>query len=165
MPSIDTLRLRIFPLTPEQVRLWVEDLPALERELGYSYRGIPLEERPLEALRRLLAQAEGDPCRQPYCTPWMLVHKEDRTIIGSAGFQGRPDSRGEVEISYAMGPAYSPSRGWRISPPRPIWSAIPPSGSWSGWASRSTAMRRPCGGAYENLGRGSRRGTYRSRHL
>ena len=38
MPSIDTLRLRIFPLTPEQVRLWVEDLPALERELGYSYR-------------------------------------------------------------------------------------------------------------------------------
>ena len=94
MPSIDTLRLRIFPLTPEQVRLWVEDLPALERELGYSYRGIPLEERPLEALRQLLAQAEGDPCRQPYCTPWMLVHKEDRTIIGSAGFQGPPDSRG-----------------------------------------------------------------------
>ncbi len=106
MPSIDTLRLRIFPLTPEQVRLWVEDLPALERELGCSYRGIPLEERPLEALRRLLAQAEGDPCRQPYCTPWMLVHKEDRTIIGSAGFQGPPDSRGEVEISYAMGTTY-----------------------------------------------------------
>ena len=119
MPSIDTLRLRIFPLTPEQVRLWVEDLPALERELGYSYRGIPLEERPLEALRQLLAQAEGP----------------------------------------------SPSRGWRISPPRPIWSAIPPSGSWSGWASRSTAMRKPCGGAYENLGRGSRRGTNRPCHL
>lgn len=106
MPTIDTPRLHIFPLTPEQVRLWVEDLPALERELGYAYRGVPLEERPLEALRRLLARGEREPRSQLYCTPWMLVHKEDRAIIGSAGFKGPPDREGELEISYAMGTAY-----------------------------------------------------------
>lgn len=106
MPTIDTPRLHIFPLTPEQVRLWVKDLPALERELGYAYRGVPMEERPPAALRRLLSHTEEDPCRQPYCAPWMLVHKEDRAIIGSAGFQGPPDRNGEVEIRYAMGTAY-----------------------------------------------------------
>lgn len=106
MPTIDTPRLHIFPLTPEQVRLWVEDLPALERELGYAYRGVPLEERPLEALRQLLAQGEREPRSQLYCAPWMLVHKEDRAIIGSAGFKAPPDREGELEISYAMGTAY-----------------------------------------------------------
>lgn len=106
MPTIDTPRLHIFPLTPEQIRLWVEDLPALERELGYAYRGVPLEERPLEALRQLLAQGEREPRSQLYCAPWMLVHKEDRAIIGSAGFKAPPDREGELEISYAMGTAY-----------------------------------------------------------
>ena len=34
MVELETKRLRIFPITPEQSRLWLEDLPALERQLG-----------------------------------------------------------------------------------------------------------------------------------
>lgn len=107
MTSIETPRLRIFPLTPEQLHLWVENVPALERELGYSYRGVPTEDRPLAAIKKLLAQAEASsPESWPYCTAWILVQKEDQAIIGSAGFKGPPDQNGEVEISYAMGTGY-----------------------------------------------------------
>jgi len=106
MPTIETPRLRIFPLTPEQLRLWVENVPALERELGYSYRGVPMEDRPLTSARKLIDQAEASPEDLLYCTAWMLVQKEDQAIIGSAGFKGPPDRNGEVEISYAMGTGY-----------------------------------------------------------
>ena len=70
MPTIDTPRLRIFSLSLDQLRLWAEDLPALERELGYAYRGVPIEERPLREnspappaalLHRLDAGPEGGP--------------------------------------------------------------------------------------------------------
>ena len=107
MPTIDTPRLRIFSLSLDQLRLWAEDLPALERELGYAYRGGPIEERPLAGIQKLLACGRtAPPHQQPYCTAWMLVQKEDQAIIGSAGFKGPPDQNGEVEISYAMGTGY-----------------------------------------------------------
>lgn len=107
MPAIETPRLRMFPLTPAQLRLWVENIPALEKELGYSYRGVPIEDRPRSEIQKLLARGQKAPAELlPYCTAWMLVQKEDQAIIGSAGFKGPPDQKGEVEISYAMGTGY-----------------------------------------------------------
>ena len=89
MLSIETSRLRVFPLPLAQLRLWAEDLPALERSLGYAYRGVPVE-KALGDARRLLAAAE-EAGESPYRTVWMLV---------------QPDEKGEVEIRYAMGKDY-----------------------------------------------------------
>lgn len=99
MVELETKRLRIFPITPEQSRLWLEDLPALERQLGCPYRGEPLGEAELRAARE-------DLVRYPYRTAWFLVHREEKAVIGTAGFLGPPDRRGELEIRYAMGSAY-----------------------------------------------------------
>ena len=104
MLSIETSRLRVFPLPLAQLRLWAEDLPALERSLGYAYRGVPVE-KALGDSRRLLAAAE-EAGESPYRTVWMLVQREEGVIIGSAGFKGGPDEKGEVEIRYAMGKDY-----------------------------------------------------------
>lgn len=104
MLSIETSRLRVFPLPLAQLRLWAEDLPALERSLGYAYRGVPVE-KALGDARRLLAAAE-EAGESPYRTVWMLVQQEEGVIIGSAGFKGGPDEKGEVEIRYAMGKDY-----------------------------------------------------------
>ena len=104
MLSIETSRLRVFPLPLAQLRLWAEDLPALERSLGYAYRGVPVE-KALGDARRLLAAAE-EAGESPYRTVWMLVQREEGVIIGSAGFKGGPDEKGEVEIRYAMGKDY-----------------------------------------------------------
>ena len=104
MLSIETSRLRVFPLPLAQLRLWADDLPALERSLGYAYRGVPVE-KALGDARRLLAAAE-EAGESPYRTVWMLVQREEGVIIGSAGFKGGPDEKGEVEIRYAMGKDY-----------------------------------------------------------
>ena len=58
MVELETKRLRIFPITPEQSRLWLEDLPALERQLGCPYRGEPLGEAELRAARRQMTDEE-----------------------------------------------------------------------------------------------------------
>lgn len=105
MTQIETSRLRVFPLPLEQLRLWAEDLPALERQLGCPYRGVPIEGAALRNARHILALAGEGPI-SPYRTVWMLVQKEDGVIIGSAGFKGPPDRKGEVEIQYAMGKDY-----------------------------------------------------------
>lgn len=106
MIQLETERLRIFPATPEQFRLWVEDLPALERELGCPYRGELPEEAELRKAWQQLTAIRGDRNRYPYRTAWMLVHRQEGAIIGTAGFLGPPDQRGEMEIRYAMGRAH-----------------------------------------------------------
>lgn len=105
MTQIETSRLRVFPLPLEQLRLWAEDLPALERQLDCPYRGVPIEGAALHNARRILALAGEGPI-SPYRSVWMLVQREEGVIIGSAGFKGPPDRKGEVEIQYAMGKDY-----------------------------------------------------------
>ena len=128
MLSIETSRLRIFPLPLAQLRLWVEDLPALERSLGYAYRGVPVE-KALGDARRLLAAAE-EAGESPYHTVWMLVQREEGVIIGSAGFKGGPDEKGEVEIRYAMGKDYR-RRGYMTEAVKAIccWALERPEGA------------------------------------
>jgi len=48
-------------------------------------------------------------CRTPLpvgWASWMFIHMLDRIAIGDGGFKGAPDTRGEVEIGYAIIPAY-----------------------------------------------------------
>jgi [ribosomal protein S5]-alanine N-acetyltransferase len=33
---------------------------------------------------------------------WLLIERETRTVVGSAGFQGHPNTAGEVEIGYGV---------------------------------------------------------------
>lgn len=108
MIQLETKRLAIFPLTPEQHRLWMENLPALERELKRPYRGVPLAEDSLVDAQWQLEEAEKDRERFQYHTAWFLVHKEQDVVVGTAHFRGAPDARGEVEIRYSMG---KPHRG------------------------------------------------------
>jgi len=36
---------------------------------------------------------------------WLVIEKENHTIIGDMGFKGKPDSEGTVEVGYGMAPA------------------------------------------------------------
>ena len=90
MVRLETERLSIFPITPAQHRLWVEDLPELERELGRPYRGVPLAGSDLEDARRQLGEAEKNPARYPYHTAWFLVEKK----LGLGG--GDPVQHGQA---------------------------------------------------------------------
>lgn len=103
---IETERLELYPLTPAQLRLWTEDLPALERELDCRYMAEPMEGVFLEIVRAQTAAAEADPEGYLWHSFFFLIRKSDRAVVGSADFKDRPDARGEVEIGYGLGKAF-----------------------------------------------------------
>jgi ribosomal-protein-alanine N-acetyltransferase len=37
---------------------------------------------------------------------WLIMHNADRMVFGSAGFKGKPDENGKVEIGYGISPSY-----------------------------------------------------------
>jgi ribosomal-protein-alanine N-acetyltransferase len=37
---------------------------------------------------------------------WLIMHTAERVVFGSAGFKGKPDEDGEVEIGYGISPRY-----------------------------------------------------------
>lgn len=37
---------------------------------------------------------------------WLIMHTAERVVFGSAGFKGKPDRDGEIEIGYGISPNY-----------------------------------------------------------
>ncbi len=37
---------------------------------------------------------------------WLIMHTQERLVFGSAGFKGKPDEYGEIEIGYGIAPGY-----------------------------------------------------------
>lgn len=60
-----------------------------------------------EWLARLRAAAGADPWRHGF----FVVEREQRAIIGTAGFKGAPDASGMVEIAYGIVPSFE-GRGY-----------------------------------------------------
>lgn len=103
---LHTSRLEIAPLTPQQFRLWLQDLPSLERELGCTYQAEPLIGPFAEIVKGQLAVAEEDAAHFLWYSFWLLIRKEGRVAVGSAVFKGPPDATGTVEIGYGLGKAF-----------------------------------------------------------
>ena len=103
---IETERLQLIPLLPQQLRAWIEDRPALERELNMTYQAEPLEGIFLEIVKGQLAVTEAHPEDYLCHSFWLIVRKSDRVVVGSADFKDVPDGRQEVEIGYGLGQAF-----------------------------------------------------------
>lgn len=100
---IETERLEQIPLSPRQLRLWVEDMAALEKELSAVYRAEPLEGLFLEIVSTQMKITEKDPEYYQWHSFWFLIRKSDRMIVGATDFKDRPSDTGEVEIGYGLG--------------------------------------------------------------
>lgn len=100
---IQTERLELIPLTLNQLKLWIEDIPALEKELECSYKGELIEGFFLEILKGQYEITLKDPDNYVWHSFFFLIRKEDRVIVGSADFKDIPNENGEVEIGYGLG--------------------------------------------------------------
>ena len=102
----DTARLEIRLLTPEELTLWLDDLPRLERRLECRSRAEPLagDFRTIVEMQRTATLA--DAASPQWHSFWFLIRKTDRTVVGSAVFKERPDPEGCVEIGYGLGRAF-----------------------------------------------------------
>lgn len=106
---LETRRLELVPLPARQLRLWAENLSALEKELSSVYRAEPLEASFLEIVSGQIEKTERDPEHYPWHSFWLLIRKQDRAVIGSADFKNMPGPDGEVEIGYGLGKPFEHS--------------------------------------------------------
>ena len=103
---LETERLKIYPLTPEQLRGWIYDVGTLEKTLGISYEADEATGEFAEILKGQLAVCESDRENYIWHTFWFIERKSDGVIVGSADFKSVPDDRGDVEIGYGLGESF-----------------------------------------------------------
>jgi RimJ/RimL family protein N-acetyltransferase len=102
MMMIETDRLYLAPLTTDRLRLWVEDITALEKELDCVYRAEPMTGVFLDIVKGQLEIAAKDEANYLYHSFWFLIRKIDRIVVGSAAFKDIPNKQHEVEIGYGQ---------------------------------------------------------------
>ncbi len=103
---LKTERLEITLLTPSQLKLWIEDIPALNKELNCTYKAEPMEGFFLEIVKKQLRKAQTDPTNYLFYSFFFLIRKTDRVVVGSADFKNLPNKNGEVEIGYGLGKTF-----------------------------------------------------------
>ncbi|MEG0751985.1 MAG: GNAT family N-acetyltransferase [Oscillospiraceae bacterium] len=101
--KIETERLELIVLNARRLKLWVDELPTLERELCCHYKAEPLEGFFLEIVRGQLEITESEPNNYMWHSFWLMIRKSDRVVVGSLDFKKAPDSSGNVEIGYGLG--------------------------------------------------------------
>ena len=106
---IQTERLELILLTPNQLKLWIEDIPTLERELDCSYKAELMEGFFLEIVKGQYEITRKDPNNYLWHSFFFLVRKDDRVVVGSADFKDIPNQNGEVEIGYGLGKEFERS--------------------------------------------------------
>jgi len=102
--DIVTSRLRLRPLTAEQLTLCLTDVPALERQLNLLFSHDVFDPPAVRAIRMKLEKtaAAADISTHNWLTYWVIVVPWDFTGAGLIGFKGYPNERGEAEIGYGI---------------------------------------------------------------
>ena len=100
---ITTERLELYVLDARQIRLWLNDIPALEKELRCSYKAEALEGNLLRIVEGQARLTEENAAKYFWHSFWFLIRRSDRTVVGSADFKAGPNEQGEVEIGYGLG--------------------------------------------------------------
>lgn len=100
---IQTERLELILLTPNQLKLWIDDISALEKELNCSYRGEVMEDFFINIVKNQYEIAKKDIDNYLWRSFFLLIRKKDRVVVGSSDFKHIPNENGEVEIGYGLG--------------------------------------------------------------
>lgn len=106
-PILETDRLRILPLTHNQLINYLQIDGSLEEELGVEplKRKISLEL--IEAFEKVILPAVGNPsCNYLFSTLWTVIDKEKKIMVGDLCFKGDANTDGEVEIGYGTYPQF-----------------------------------------------------------
>ncbi len=99
---IKSNRLVLYPLNPGQLKELIENLNILEEELSIKYKGEPIEGIFKGIVIKQLEKCYKDIENYFWNSFWLLILKNDRVVVGSIGFKGKPNSTGEVEIGYGL---------------------------------------------------------------
>ena len=105
-PLLETRRLTLRVCSPEQLLALIEQPERLQELMEFPVADglreffVSAEVSP-RWLAALHAAARPDPWRHGF----FVIDREQRRVIGSAGFKGPPDASGTVEIAYGIVPS------------------------------------------------------------
>jgi [ribosomal protein S5]-alanine N-acetyltransferase len=112
-----TDRLTLVTLTPYLARAALENRAKLGLMLGAR---VPLTWPGADFSRMLPRLAEGgERASQRAEQTRLVLHEEDRALIGETGFHGPPDRSGTVEVGYSIVPDYR-GRGFAFEATRAL---------------------------------------------
>jgi RimJ/RimL family protein N-acetyltransferase len=109
--ELHTPRLHLLALTLHQLELCLDDLPALEAELGFLIAREIIDGNLIRALGMKIVRMEKLPLeKHPWQTYWLIVLRprslENIVGAGFVGFKGYLNAEGETEIGYGIAPQY-----------------------------------------------------------
>ena len=104
--KLQTDRLTIVPLSIDELELLIEDITEFETKLDLVYKGENLNGHLLDVIKYQYKKMQAELENYLWRTFWFFVLKNEKTIIGSAGFRSAPDIEVSVEIGYGINEAY-----------------------------------------------------------
>jgi [ribosomal protein S5]-alanine N-acetyltransferase len=104
MPKIETNRMLFVPFTKEYARAASQSRIELQRIFPYTVSEQWPNKDYGEIIPYIAEQLEINPSREDWS--WLLVNKQDHTLIGEIGCKGGPNIHGIVEIGYGIVPDY-----------------------------------------------------------
>ena len=97
--------LYLYPLSSEELSLWLDNLPELENKLNCTYCAESIEGILKDSIQSqfILGMSDVIP-NWIWYTYWFLIRETDNKIIGFLSFKGKPEQdTGSIEIGYSLG--------------------------------------------------------------
>lgn len=99
---LTTERLKLIPLTADNLKLCIENKSEMEKKLGLAVTGKQLTEMMKGIYQIKIGCIRRDRENLLYYTYWQIVPKDKNYIVGEIGFKDAPNSFGEIEVGYGL---------------------------------------------------------------
>jgi len=100
---LETPRIRLVPLTAQEIKTLIKSLPDFETLTGFIYAANDLSPHLVNVFLSQMKKMEEHPLDWLWLTFWMLLDKSTNQIVGSIDFKNGPDDQRMVEIGYGLG--------------------------------------------------------------
>lgn len=104
--SLESERLKLLPLTAENLTLSLEDYEKMQTDLGLSITEAALDEELKYAMKVRLKKVLEDEQNYLWLTNWAIVNTEKNQIVGFIMLKGLPNENGEVIVGYGIDNVY-----------------------------------------------------------
>lgn len=103
---LESNRLRIIPLSAEQLKILLKGVDKLERELDLTPSNYTLNTETRDAVQYLYDKVKTQPEETFFNTFWQIILKPENKAVASACFIKDTDENGILEIGYGTNPGY-----------------------------------------------------------
>lgn len=103
---LETSRLKLIPLSLYDLEGSIVDKEKVEKENGLTSDENTLDDEMKAVYMKKINKIRNNTENYLYYTYWQIVDKTNNRIMGTVGYKGIPDIKGEIEVGYGLSPNY-----------------------------------------------------------